>query len=356
MASGGDARRVAILLPSLRYGGAERVALTLAKALRDELGMQVEFLLMRAEGEFLREASDGFEVVDLRCDRTWKLPGRLLSRMRRSRPDVLLSSFWKLNLCACVAKALRPSLRLLLWEHSLIGKSANSPVALFAPTASAAYRIAHAVICVSTGVRDDIARHSRGLRRRLVVIPNPIQPPDPGLVASVAGMAGDTIAWVGRMAPAKNPGLLLEAFAMIAARCDGSLLYIGDGGERAALERRVAELGLGERVRFAGYQADPYPLLAGCRLLAVTSDHEGFGNVLVEAMYCGLRVVSTDCGAGVREILAGGRGTIVPVGDAVALADAIRRELDAPADKAAQRESARRFLPAMVARRFAELM
>ena len=269
--------------------------------------------------------------------------------MRRSRPNVLLSSFWKLNLCACVAKALRPSLRLLLWEHSLIGKSANSPVALFAPTASAAYRIAHAVICVSTGVRDDIARHSRGLRRRLVVIPNPIQPPDPGLVASVAGMAEDTIAWVGRMAPAKNPGLLLGAFAMIAARCDGSLLYIGDGGERAALERRVAEAWPGRTGALRGIPGGPVPAAGWMPPAGRDFRPRGFGNVLVGRCTAACAWVSTDCGAGVREILAGGRGTIVPVGDAVALADAIRRELDAPTDKAAQLEAARRFLPAMVA-------
>lgn len=348
-------KRVAILLPSLKFGGAERVAISLASALQD-MGMEVSFLLMSHEGEFLHEAGARFDVVNLRCDKTWKLPFRLLAHFRRSRTDVLLSSFWKLNLCACIAKLLRPSLRLLLWEHSPISKSPNSPAALFAPTASLAYRCADVVVCVSSGVRDDIVQHSIGLRRRLAVVFNPIQPPPPGLVERGDGGIENWIAWVGRMTPAKNPGLLLEAFARLAATREVSLLYIGDGGERAELERRAAELGLLQRVEFAGFQADPYPLLVRCRLLVVSSDHEGFGNVLVEGLYCGLRVVSTDCGAGVHEILEGRHGTIVPVGDAAALADAICLELDAPVDRAAQQEATRRFLPSVVARRFAELM
>lgn len=342
-----------MLLPSLKFGGAERVALNLAYALQDA-GMEVDFLLMSHEGEFLQEAQRRFKVVDLGCNRTWKLPLRLLSYLRKSRTEVLISSFWKLNLCACLVKALHPGFRLLLWEHSMVSKSKNSPKALYRPSASIAYRFADRVVCVSNGVRRDIAAITIGLERKLVVIFNPIRPPTVAVQEMGRLAEQNRIVWVGRMTPAKNPGLLLEAFALLAQDSAVSLVYVGEGPERLPLEAYARELGLSDRVTFAGFQADPYQWIATSRLLVLSSDHEGFGNVLVEALYCGLRVVSTDCGEGIREILQNRYGTIVPVGDATAMASAICTELEGRVEGHSQRVGAQRFLPEAVARQFME--
>jgi glycosyltransferase involved in cell wall biosynthesis len=349
------AKRVALLLPSLKFGGAERVALNLAYALQDA-GVGVEFLLMSHEGEFLEEALRSFKVVDLGCNRTWKLPLRLLSYLRKSRTEALISSFWKLNLCACVAKVLYPGFRLLLWEHSMVSKSKNSPTALYGPSASFAYRFADRVVCVSHGVRRDIAAITIGLERKLVVIFNPIRPPTAAVQEMGLLAEQNRIVWVGRMIPAKNPGLLLEAFALLAQDTNASLVYVGEGPERFPLEVRARELGLSDRVTFTGFQADPYQSIVTSRLLVLSSDHEGFGNVLVEALYCGLRVVSTDCGGGVREILQNRYGTIVPLGDAMAMAAAISSETSMRIDGHSQRAGAQRFLPEAAARQFMEMM
>src|SRR3546814_9042391 len=81
--------------------------------------------------------------------------------------------------------------------------------------------------------------------------------------------------------------------------------------------------------------------MARASVLAVTSVSEGFGNVIVEALACGLPVVSTDCPGGPREILDGGRfGLLVPVGDAVALAEAMERSIIDPPDAALLKRSA----------------
>jgi glycosyltransferase involved in cell wall biosynthesis len=351
-----ELKTVAILLPSLKFGGAERVALNLGKALSD-LGFEVEFLLMSNEGEFLPEALARFSVIDLKCDRTWKLPGRLFAHFKGRRSASLISSFWKLNLCACFVKLLKPRLKILLWEHGMISRGSKAQVALFALSASITYRFSHRIVCVSNGVREDIERLTVGLKRKLIVIFNPIQPPSANVI-NLIDAQGDSnrVLWVGRMTPMKNPGLLIDAFLLAEGRCKFSVHFIGDGPERGVLEARVMNLGMAERIFFEGFQANPYQWMRQSKLLVLSSWSEGFGNVLVEGMYCGLRVVSTDCGLGVHDVIAGRYGTIVPVDDAAAMADAICHELEAPSDPSLQAAAAQRFLPSVIANQFAAVL
>jgi glycosyltransferase involved in cell wall biosynthesis len=93
----------------------------------------------------------------------------------------------------------------------------------------------------------------------------------------------------------------------------------------------IAQAGLERRVTVADFQANPYSWMAGAELLVLCSDHEGLPNVLIEALACGTRVVSTDCPSGPREILRGelARG-LVPCGDVAALAAAMQSALAAP--------------------------
>jgi glycosyltransferase involved in cell wall biosynthesis len=135
------------------------------------------------------------------------------------------------------------------------------------------------------------------------------------------------------------------------ASTGATLCILGEGAERAALERQIDALGLSGRVLLPGFVADPDPWYASADLFVLSSDYEGFGNVLVEAMEHGVPIVSTDCDFGPREILEGGRwGRLVPVGDpkslALAMADSLagihdqdrlrRRSRDFTADKAAK--------------------
>ena len=196
-------------------------------------------------------------------------------------------------------------------------------------------------------------------RERLNVEPVAITDPETWQVARAEAIwqgRGPRILTVGSLKPVKNHALLLRAFARLAMP-QARLMIVGQGPEEGSLRQLVAELGLGQRVILAGFHADPAALYATADLFALSSDHEGFGNVLVEALSYGLPVVSTDCPAGPAEILGGGRwGGLVPVGDEEALAGAMAAALSAPVDRDALRARAADFAPEIAARKYLDLV
>lgn len=166
--------------------------------------------------------------------------------------------------------------------------------------------------------------------RKVMVVPVPI--PDLDAFRAIAAgervRAGPRILYVGRLAPEKNLPLWLEVARRIAVDLPSARFEIvGDGAEREALEQLAGRLGIGDRVEFRGPVGRPdLPSRFGsASALLLTSDHEGFGRVLVEAMAAGLPVVSTAT-SGAREV-AGDCGLLAPVGDAAGLARATVRLL-----------------------------
>jgi glycosyltransferase involved in cell wall biosynthesis len=163
---------------------------------------------------------------------------------------------------------------------------------------------------------------------RVSVLPNPAPalpelPPRDELRASF-GLAGPALAFAGRLTAQKSLRVALEAVAAV----DGvELLIAGEGDERPALERDIAELGLGGRVRLLGAQprARVVELFAAADASILSSSWENFPHSVVEALAVGTPVLATATG-GVAEVVHDGEnGLLVPLGDAGALADAIRR-------------------------------
>jgi glycosyltransferase involved in cell wall biosynthesis len=166
----------------------------------------------------------------------------------------------------------------------------------------------------------------------------------------------------GRLAPQKDYATLLRAFAEVADARDLHLLILGKGPDRAALEAQAKKLGIEQRVFMPGFVDSPAAYMRRARAYAMSSRNEGFPMVLIEALESGTAIVSTDCHWGPREVLDGGRfGRLVPVGDAQALAAAIRDELDSddPGPEARRSERAewmRQYEPAVIARQYVDLV
>jgi glycosyltransferase involved in cell wall biosynthesis len=127
---------------------------------------------------------------------------------------------------------------------------------------------------------------------------------------------------------------LIKAFALLPKDINAKLVILGDGSLRTVLEALIFEHKLEERVILPGFTLDPYPWYRSADLFVLSSRFEGFGNVIVEALECGLPVISTNCPGGPAEILADGRyGKLVLVQNPLALADAIIESFSASHDR-----------------------
>jgi glycosyltransferase involved in cell wall biosynthesis len=185
---------------------------------------------------------------------------------------------------------------------------------------------------------------------RVEALPNSV----PDLVLPAADGTAKVVVAAGRLVPVKRYDLLIEAFALVAAEHpDWRLRIYGNGDERARLRALVHRLDLSDNVFLMGAAAPMEAEWVKGSIGAAASDFEPFGMTIVEAMRCGLPVVSTDCPYGPGEIIEDGAdGRLVPVGDRDALGAAL---LDLVRDDERRRrmgrtavENARRFAPGPV--------
>lgn len=359
-------RKISILLPDLRGGGVERIRLVLAREFVRR-GHSVEFVLMQARGDLLAEAQRDFTVIDLAAPRARNVAPALARYLRQRRPDALIAAMWPLTVIAPFAARMAGFRgKVLISEHSMLSqqyapRGGLHRLALRASTFTG-YRLATARVGVSHGTCADMKYLSRMAADRFTTIHNPVRPAvRPALDALSAAHAlwatdGARILTVGNLKPVKNHPLILRAFATM-PHPEARLMLLGQGGNEAALRALASELGIADRVIFAGFRPDPSPFYATADLFVLSSDHEGFGNVIVEALSFGLPVVSTDCPSGPAEILEGGRfGRLVPVGDSAALARAMEDALDALVDREALIRRASDFAPEIAARKYLALL
>lgn len=360
------ARKFALLLPDMGGGGAERVALRLAQDWV-AAGHRVDLLLLRAEGRLLELLPPEVRVIDLGAGRILGAILPLARYLRRSRPDAVQASMWPLTIAAIIGGRLaRTRARIVVSEHIALSKQYGGGGALGSAflTKSIAwfYPLADARVAVSESAADDLARLSGISRASVDVIYNPVPQPAPEPshlpdIEALWGSGGARILTVGRLGAQKNQALLIRAFARVRRTRAARLMILGEGPLRAELEQVAAAQGVAGDVVFPGFALDPWPFYASADLFVLSSDYEGFGLVLVEAMQCGLPVVSTDCESGPREILDHGRyGALVACGDEEGLANAMSAALDRPADKDRLKARAAELSGAAASDRYLELM
>ncbi|WP_313622658.1 glycosyltransferase [Achromobacter sp.] len=258
---------------------------------------------------------------------------QLLKQIRRDKPAIVCSHGLLCNMLVVLAKKiLRGKFSTVAFEHSspAIHYGASKMRRLKCWLVSQTYRRHDAVVGVSRGVKEDLVSMFPPLRGKVHTIYNGVPLDNVRRQGAQTHAAADVdsslqVVAVGRLEAVKDYATLIDAAALL----DDpriSFTILGEGSEHAALQKRIDDKPSRSAVTLAGHIDNPFPMIAGAGAFALTSVRESFGNVLVEALCLGVPVISTDCPHGPAEILDAGRyGLLVPVGDAEALAEAVRR-------------------------------
>jgi len=256
---------------------------------------------------------------------------RVLRRaLAEIRPDVVISFIDNTNVLAVLASR-GLAIPIIISERT--DPSRRSLGRAWGLLRDLAYPRADVIVFQSQGVRDWFPPQ---VRARGVVIPNPVPLPAPGAPEPSRRDSALRIISLGRLADVKGFDVLVTAFAAIAGQVPDSRLDIyGEGPEREALESLIKALGMGGRITLRGITERPFEALRGADLFVLPSHAEGFPNALVEAMACGLPVISTRFGGAATDIIRDGvDGLLVPPGNPAALGEALVRLLNDPAERA----------------------
>jgi glycosyltransferase involved in cell wall biosynthesis len=337
--------KITIVLPSLCGGGAERLHVNLANEWISQ-GFNVEFILLRKEGALLPMVEHKINVVGLDVDRIRSVILPFAAHLRKSRPDVVLVAMWPLTSAAVLGWLISGRIgKLFLSDHenlsaSYVAQGRVKP-SFLRSLIRFTYPLATGIIAVSRGVKRDLCELGKFTDNLVRVIYNPAALGVSSRRESMriqqrlwGGVFKHHILSVGTLKAQKDHENLIRAFAILPAKLNAKLIILGEGSLRLELEALILQFGLKDKVSMIGFVVDPYPWFRSADLFVLSSRWEGFGNVIVEALECGVPVVSTDCPSGPAEILEKGRyGKLVPIQDPISLASAMEVSLNTIHDR-----------------------
>lgn len=365
----GERTRLLQVVPSLNLGGMEQVVIQLSRSIdRDRFDVRV--LCLRSEGPFAEELREA------------GIPVRLLARPRGGGPDYFAFSRLRAVLREERIEVMHTHNTEAMLTAGLAGALARVPTMVHTDHARefpdklrymvAEHLVSHAyyrVVGVSTHTTTALERHEKIPRRKLVTIPNGVDPTpytraaEPLEVKRALGIAGrgPVLGIAAKLRPEKRIEDLIEALSYLRLYFPEIVLLIaGVGGEEEKLRRTAAEHGVADSVHFLGMRRDIPDILHALDLMVLPSSREGTPMILLEALAAGVPVVATRVG-GIPEIITHGlNGSLVEPLQPGALAREITRLLHDPELRARYRHEGRRtfderFSARAMARRYEAL-
>ena len=288
--------------------------------------------------------------------------------LKSNQPKTILSGLTHSNIaCALACFSSQCSKKLFISEHinlrnDLINRNSKFDALITNFLIKIIYPRVSNVIAVSKGVADSVITISRIKNDKVKIIYNPINEKE------IHFLSNDSVKFpwkdhlpilisAGRLETQKDFPCLLRAFSILRKRYPAHLVILGEGSQRNHLQQLAKYFDIANDVWLPGFIKNPYPYLAKSSLFVLSSHYEGLGNVLVEALALGIPIVSTNCPSGPEEILANGKyGHLVPVGDPVAMAEAMDKSLSGDHPVFDQKEALSRFDPELITDQYLEVL
>ncbi len=316
-------QRIVHVIPSLDRSGAEKQLVLLAGDSRDEFDVHV---LALTRGGPLEEELERQQIPTTVIGKRWQIDpvayARLEQQLRRLRPDLVHTWLFAGNAYGRAA-ALRAGV-----PHLVAGERSVDPWKKWHQFQidRLLARRTRAIVCNSPGVRDFNVSHGIPAEK-FVVIPNGIEPAPPSTTSREQLLAelqlppaSRLIGTIGRLWPQKRMRDVIFALDLIRVmRKDMHLLVLGDGPERAQLERFARLVTCDAHVHFLGLRHDVPRILPHLDFIWHASGYEGLPNAIMEAMAAGIPVVATDIPGNRDLVVHGETGFLAPLGDRAAL-------------------------------------
>ena len=319
--------KLLVVISSLHLGGAERVVSLLTQEWTKK--HEVKIVLYDISHPAY---SYGGELIDLNLpaktgwlDKSVQAIRRVMQLARLfidNKPDKIISFMESANFpCILAAVLTKKRSRLVVSVHN---DPAHFPV-FYRKLLPLLYRLPSKVVAVSSGVANALL--AMGVpQKKLGIIPNPTSSHAPTITTPLAQpneMPHRYILGVGRLHQQKGFDRLIDAFSRIKDR-SFHLVLLGEGEERNRLTDQAERLGVSDRVYMPGAVKDVWPWYRHALCFVLSSRHEGWGNVLMEAMSQGCPVIAFDCKYGPSEIIEDGvSGRLVNDGNVEALRESL---------------------------------
>ena len=335
-----EKKQIAFFINSMSGGGAEKVVQLLTEQLIKD--KESDIILILLENKITYQLPKNIKIIHLfshldNCLQKFigLLYGsiKLKSIIKRYKVQIIISSLERSNFINVITKFIGSPHKAIISEHTnpeytYGGRTLKNSIVIF--LLKLLYSKADRIIAVSNGVKKTLIKVFKIDEGKIQVIYNPCD------INKIKKLSMEKVEYpwfnekmpiiitMGRLIESKGHGKLIQTFAEIKKQIPSRLVIIGEGNLRKQLERLTVKFGVEKDIAFLGWQENPYKYMSKSNLFVLSSNSESFGIVLVEAMACGVPVVSFDCESGPREILDNGEyGILVPVGDIEGLSEAV---------------------------------
>ncbi|RLA82141.1 MAG: glycosyltransferase [Epsilonproteobacteria bacterium] len=304
-------KKIIFILPSMEGGGSERVVSILVKHLSREK-FDIILVLLRKKGQYLDDLPNDITIIDLNVNAARFAVFKIINIIRKLNPDIVFSTLGHLNILISILKPfLATKIKFIARESSIVSLRNNQkyPTALFDLLYKTFYNNFDWIICQSNYMMNDLHNHYKIKKEKMIVINNPVD------IENINQLSKESdnllfekekinLLAVGRLEKVKGYDLLLRTLSEL--NSSYHLTIIGEGSEENILKALARTLNVENQINFLGFQKNPYQYMRQADLCILSSQYEGFPNVVLEANVCGTPVVAFECPGGTAEIIENG--------------------------------------------------